>query len=155
MWAHIDYLVEYEFTNIFCIWIPSWNEIIKIQDIRFNEKIFYSLNEESDLTAILQKSIDHIIKMIDVSCDHDWFFLTKNLNLNSDFDNSDINLQEQVDQQLGRVSGAVAADMLDAAKQLEQSALPGNCRLRTSHVQLQPAARSSGSAWLSYCSASA
>ena len=90
--AHIDYLVEYEFTNIFHIWIFSQNEIIKIWDIRFNEKIFYSSNKESDLTAILQESIDQIIKMIDVSHDYDWFFLSKNLDLNSDFDNSNIDL---------------------------------------------------------------
>ena len=92
LWAHIDYLVEYEFTNIFCIWISSQNEIIKTWDVRFNEKIFYSLNEESDLTAILQESIDQIIKMIDVSYNYNWSFLTENLDLNSDFDDNDIDL---------------------------------------------------------------
>ena len=98
--AHIDYLVGYEFTNIFCIWILSKNEIIKTWDVRFNENIFYSLNKESDLTAILWENIDQIIKMIDVSHDHNCFFLTENLDLSSDFDDSNINLQEQADEQL-------------------------------------------------------
>ena len=74
LWAHINYLVEYKFINIFCIWILSQNKIIKTQDIRFNKKIFYSLNKESDLTAILQKNIDQIIKIINVSHNYNWFF---------------------------------------------------------------------------------
>ena len=52
------------------------------------------------MAAILRESVDQIIEVVDVSCDHDWPFLTENLDLGSDFDDSDIDLQEQADEQL-------------------------------------------------------
>ncbi len=51
-------------------------------------------------TAILQKNINEIIKIINVSYNYNWFFLSENLDLNSDFNDNNINLQEQADEQL-------------------------------------------------------
>jgi len=52
------------------------------------------------LAATLRESVDQIIEVVDVPRDHDWPFLTENLDLGSDFDDSDIDLQEQADEQL-------------------------------------------------------
>jgi len=38
--AYIDYLVEYDSTNIFRIWIPHKEKIISTRDVLFDEHIF-------------------------------------------------------------------------------------------------------------------
>ena len=39
--AHIGYLVGYDSTNIFRIWIPSRQKVIRTRDVTFNEMLFY------------------------------------------------------------------------------------------------------------------
>jgi hypothetical protein len=41
--AFIDYLVKYDFTNIFKIWIFSRMQIIRIRDVIFDKTLFYDL----------------------------------------------------------------------------------------------------------------
>src|SRR6266480_8071206 len=65
----------------------------------FNENLFYNLNE-SDLAAILRQSVDQIIELMDIPRDSELPFLTENLDLDSDLDDSDIDLQELADEQL-------------------------------------------------------
>ena len=36
-WAHIGYLVGYNSTNIYHIWIPSTSIVIAVQDVTFDE----------------------------------------------------------------------------------------------------------------------
>ena len=36
-WAHIEYLVDYNSTNIYCIWILSNSIVIAVQDVTFDE----------------------------------------------------------------------------------------------------------------------
>ena len=43
-WAHIGYLVGYNFTNIYCIWIPSTGIVIAVQDVTFDESTQYDAN---------------------------------------------------------------------------------------------------------------
>ena len=62
----------------------------------FNENLFYNLNE-SDLAAILRQSVDQIIELVDIPRDSELLFLTENLDLDSDLDDSDIDLQELAD----------------------------------------------------------
>ncbi|KAM4067558.1 integrase core domain-containing protein [Hirsutella rhossiliensis] len=39
--AEIGYLVGYDSTNIFRIWIPSTSEVRRVRDVTFNESLFY------------------------------------------------------------------------------------------------------------------
>jgi hypothetical protein len=39
--AHIGYLVGYEATNIYRIWIPSEQKVVRTTDVTFNEQLFY------------------------------------------------------------------------------------------------------------------
>jgi len=39
--AEVGYLVGYESTNIFRIWIPSWDVIVASRDVTFSETIEY------------------------------------------------------------------------------------------------------------------
>ncbi len=41
--AFIDYLVKYDFTNIFRIWISSRMRIVQIRDVIFDKTLFYDL----------------------------------------------------------------------------------------------------------------
>ena len=45
--AEVGYLVGYDFTNIFRIWIPSRDEIRRVRDVKFAEDSFY----DPDLSA--------------------------------------------------------------------------------------------------------
>ena len=65
----------------------------------FNENLFYNLNEP-DLPAILCQSVDQIIELVNIPHDSELSFLTENLDLDSDLDDSDIDLQELADEQL-------------------------------------------------------
>ena len=52
------------------------------------------------MTAILRQSVDQIIELMDIPRDSELPFLTENLDLDSDLDDSDIDLQELADKQL-------------------------------------------------------
>src|SRR5438876_4698490 len=65
----------------------------------YNENLYYYSNE-SDLPSILIQSIDQIIELMDIPHDSELLFLTENLDLDSDLDDSDIDLQELADKQL-------------------------------------------------------
>jgi hypothetical protein len=39
--AHIGYLVGYDSTNIFQIWVPSKKRVIRTRDVTFDETLFY------------------------------------------------------------------------------------------------------------------
>jgi hypothetical protein len=60
--AHIGYLVGYESTNIFRIWVPSRNEVIKTRDVTFNETLFYDPNIK-DLAELLRQPADQIVEV--------------------------------------------------------------------------------------------
>ena len=54
--AHIGYLVDYNSTNIYHIWVPSKKKVIRTRDVTFNEKLFYT--KEPDLAKILQLKVE-------------------------------------------------------------------------------------------------
>ena len=43
--THIGYLVGYESTNIFQIWIPSQQRVTVMRDVTFDESLFYDPNK--------------------------------------------------------------------------------------------------------------
>jgi hypothetical protein len=61
--AHIGYLVGYDSTNIFRIWIPSRDTIIRSRDVTFDQTSFYS-PEDLDLGAVLTESTEHILETL-------------------------------------------------------------------------------------------
>lgn len=50
--AHLGHLVGYDSTNIFRIWIPSQEKVIRTRDVLFNKDKFYN-PEDPDLTQLL------------------------------------------------------------------------------------------------------
>jgi hypothetical protein len=64
--AFIDYLVKYDFTNIFRIWIFSCMRIIRIKDVIFNKTLFYDL-AKLDSKHLLIISVKETLKILKVS----------------------------------------------------------------------------------------
>jgi transposase InsO family protein len=62
--AHIGYLAGYESTNIYLIWVPSLEKVIRIRDVIFDEEKFYS-QTEMDLAAELQVPIEQLVRTLD------------------------------------------------------------------------------------------
>jgi hypothetical protein len=63
--AFIGYLTGYDSTNIFRIWIPSQNKIIRTKDVTFDPTLFYDPNK-LDIGHTLRESIIRIMKIINL-----------------------------------------------------------------------------------------
>jgi len=61
--AHIGYLVGYDSTNIYRIWIPHKGIVISTRDVIFNEKTFFD-GKRIDLTEDLHAELDTLIERI-------------------------------------------------------------------------------------------
>jgi len=61
--AYISYLIGYNSTNIYRIWIPYKGIIISIRDIIFNKKTF-SNGKRMDILKDLYAKLDTLIKKI-------------------------------------------------------------------------------------------
>ena len=65
--AHIGYLVGYDSTNIFWIWIPSKQKVISTCDVTFNETLFYDLKIPDAIQLNqLSEQILEVIKMLEL-----------------------------------------------------------------------------------------
>ena len=64
--AYISYLVGYNLTNIYHIWIPSRDEVVRTRDVIFDKNLFYN-PAELDLAHVLRKEPSQIIKLLDIS----------------------------------------------------------------------------------------
>jgi hypothetical protein len=62
----IDYLVRYDFTNIFRIWISSRMRIIRIKDVLFDKTLFYDL-AKLDSRHLLITSVKNTLEVIEIS----------------------------------------------------------------------------------------
>jgi hypothetical protein len=62
----IDYLVRYNFTNIFRIWISSCMRIIRIKDVLFDKTLFYDL-AKFDSRHLLIINVKDTLKILEVS----------------------------------------------------------------------------------------
>ncbi|KAK4070225.1 hypothetical protein Purlil1_13546 [Purpureocillium lilacinum] len=47
--AHVGYLVGYQASNIYRIWVPKLNRVILSRDVRFNEEEFFDPTKEEEL----------------------------------------------------------------------------------------------------------
>lgn len=63
--AHIGYLVGYDSTNIYRIWIPSRNIVLSTRDVIFDELRLYDPNEP-DLVDLLSTEPEYICEVIHV-----------------------------------------------------------------------------------------
>lgn len=63
--AHLSHLVGYDSTNIFRIWIPSQERVIRTRDVLFNKDEFYN-PEDPDLTQLLQEEPSEFIQTLEV-----------------------------------------------------------------------------------------
>jgi hypothetical protein len=63
--AHLGHLVGYDSTNIFRIWIPSQQKVIRTRDVKFNEDEFYK-PDDPDLTQLLQEEASEIIQTLEI-----------------------------------------------------------------------------------------
>ena len=57
--AHIGYLVGYDSTNIYRIWVPSRNIVLSTRDVIFDESRLYDPNEP-DLVDLLNANPEYI-----------------------------------------------------------------------------------------------
>ena len=61
--AHIGYLVGYDSTNIFRIWVPALSKVIHTRDVTFNEDLFFDPKSE-DLTAQLVAELKPLVQQV-------------------------------------------------------------------------------------------
>jgi hypothetical protein len=64
--AFIDYLVRYDFTNIFRIWISNRMRIIRIKNVIFDKTLFYDF-AKLDSRHLLIISVKNTLKILEVS----------------------------------------------------------------------------------------
>ena len=64
--AHIGYLVGYDSTNIFRIWIPSKQRVIRTRDVTFDKTLFYN-PELPDITQLLRAEVEQIVEVVDMA----------------------------------------------------------------------------------------
>ena len=61
--AHIGYLIGYDSTNIYRIWILYKGIVIFIRDVVFNKRMFFD-SRRIDITKDLHAKLDTLIKRI-------------------------------------------------------------------------------------------
>src|SRR5437016_1610011 len=66
--AHIRYLVRYNSTHIWRIWIPSKLKVICTHNVTFDDNTMYS-PFDLDIRAVIRESVDYIIETLDIT-DH-------------------------------------------------------------------------------------
>jgi hypothetical protein len=64
--AFIDYLVRYDFINIFRIWIFNRMRVVRIRDVLFDKTFFYDF-AELDSRHLLITSVKETLKIIEIS----------------------------------------------------------------------------------------
>jgi hypothetical protein len=63
--AYIGYLMGYDSSNIYRIWISSKKKVIRIRDVTFNEQLFYD-SAEINLGHILREETEQLVKILDL-----------------------------------------------------------------------------------------
>ena len=63
--AHIGHLVGYDSTNIFRVWVPSKNKVIRTRDVTFDEDTFYD-PKDLDIGAVLRESAENILNLLEM-----------------------------------------------------------------------------------------
>lgn len=94
--AHIGFLVGYDGTNIYFIWIPSQRKIIRTRDVIFNEGEFYK-QDEIDLAQIIKEPF--LYDTLDIQPTDTTHLITE---LSSDSDEEDYLQDDQSNKQDGQ-----------------------------------------------------
>ena len=63
--AFVGYLVGYDSTNIFRVWVPHSKKVIRVRDVRFDETKRYD-PRDPDLSIAARKRIDEIVEIIEI-----------------------------------------------------------------------------------------
>jgi hypothetical protein len=63
--AHIGYLVGYDSTNIYWVWIPHKGIVISTRDVIFDESTFFKDEKEGRLEGLITK-LDALIEKVSV-----------------------------------------------------------------------------------------
>jgi Reverse transcriptase (RNA-dependent DNA polymerase)/Pol polyprotein, beta-barrel domain len=63
--AHIGYLVGYDSTNIYRIWMPSRGKVIRTRDVTLKDDLFYD-PLDLDIGAVLKEHVDKIIETLEL-----------------------------------------------------------------------------------------
>ena len=63
--AHIGYLVGYESTNIFRVWIPHKKKVISTRDVIFDEEEFFD-GKPMRLTSELMAALDEAVELVEL-----------------------------------------------------------------------------------------
>ena len=63
--AHIGYLVGYDSTNIFRVWIPHLKTVIRTRDVVFDKTKKYN-PDNPYIKKLLQESVENLIKEINI-----------------------------------------------------------------------------------------
>jgi hypothetical protein len=63
--AFIGYLISYDSSNIYRIWVPSQGKVIRTRDVVFNDKLFYN-PAELDIGHALRENIHEIVKILNL-----------------------------------------------------------------------------------------
>ena len=62
--AHIGYLVGYDSTNIFRIWIPSLEKVVRTRDVTFMEETYYD-PADVDIGHLLRENVDQVLEILE------------------------------------------------------------------------------------------
>ncbi len=84
--AHIGYLVGYDSTNIFRIWVPSEKCIVSTRNVTFNKTLFYNPNEP-DLVSQPKIRAEEIIDLVEIP--HQSWLLEQDFSSESESDFED------------------------------------------------------------------
>jgi hypothetical protein len=63
--AFVGYLVGYDSTNIFRVWVPHSKKVIRVRDVRFDETKRYD-PRDPDLSIAARQRIDEIVEIVDI-----------------------------------------------------------------------------------------
>jgi hypothetical protein len=61
--AHISYLIGYESTNIFRVWISRLNKVLSSRDVIFDESRLYNPNEDTDDLHLYEREVIEVIEL--------------------------------------------------------------------------------------------
>ena len=95
--AHVNHLVDYDSINIFRIWIPSRQKIIRTKNVIFNENKFYDFSEFDLFQLITEPMIETIFEIL---FSQHFFNIVSFIEINvDDVDIIDVNAFENVNLQ--------------------------------------------------------
>ena len=80
--AYINFLINYNSTNIYQIWVPSQQKIIQIKNIIFNKSKFYNLSE---FDATSKYNIFKLVEVIEFTHKIPFYYLQEADNNNQEF----------------------------------------------------------------------